>query len=97
MIPICGGIVILRSTWSNAPVAWTRRSWVGGAAGYHALSTALLRTGSDCRILREERGYHLVAPAERRPAVSTSGVNRLNGERARWWRNASDAEIACAD
>ena len=70
-------------------------SFVGWGGEDDALSTALVRTGSDCRILTAERGYHLWHERD--------GVQRYRHpdygptvERARWWRTASDPEISDA-
>jgi N-terminal domain of galactosyltransferase len=94
VIPICGGIVILRSD-AFERAGGMDETFAGWGGEDDALSTALVRTGSDCRILSAERAYHLW---HERDAVERYRHPRydLNAERARWWRNASDADIARA-
>jgi GT2 family glycosyltransferase len=94
VIPICGGIVILRSD-AFERAGGMDETFAGWGGEDDALSTALVRTGSDCRILRTEPGYHLWH--QRDPAERYGHERyRLNADRATWWTNASDADIALA-
>jgi glycosyltransferase involved in cell wall biosynthesis len=90
-VPICGGIAILRSD-AFERAGGMDETFEGWGGEDDALSTALVRTGSDCRILSAERGYHLWHP---RDAVQRYRHQRygVNAERAQWWRNASDPDV----
>lgn len=90
-IPICGGIVILRSD-AFERAGGMDETFLGWGGEDDALSTALLRTGSDCRILSAGRAYHLWHPRDALERYGHPDYDR-NAERARWWRDAPDAEI----
>jgi len=94
VIPICGGVVILRSD-AFERAGGMDETFAGWGGEDDALSTALVRTGSDCRILSAEPGYHLWHP---RDPMQRYGHPRYspNVQRAQWWRDASDVEVARA-
>ena len=90
-IPLCGGIVIIRSSAYEC-VGGMDETFHGWGGEDDALSLALARKGMRCGILEHEAAFHLAHP---RSVESRYGHANyaMNLERARWWRDASDAEI----
>lgn len=93
-IPLCGGIVVLRSEAYEA-VGGMDTSFVGWGGEDDALSIALIRSGLTCGIRADGVAFHLAHP---RPLASRYEHDRYtsNLARARWWHEASDEEIAAA-
>lgn len=90
-IPLCGGIVIIRSS-AYESVGGMDESFHGWGGEDDALSVALARKGVQCGILEHEAAFHLAHP---RSLESRYGHPHYakNLERARWWHEASDGEI----
>ena len=91
VIPICGGVVILRAD-AFERAGGMDETFVGWGGEDDALGTALVRTGSDCRILTAGHGYHLWHERDGFERYRHLHYAR-NVERARWWRSASDADV----
>ncbi len=90
-IPLCGGIVIIRSS-AYERVGGMDETFQGWGGEDDALSVALARKGMRCGILEHEAAFHLAHP---RSVESRYGHANyaMNLERARWWHEASDADI----
>jgi predicted glycosyltransferase involved in capsule biosynthesis len=94
VIPLCGGIVVVRAE-AFERAGGMDETFVGWGGEDDALSTALMRTGSDCRILRATPAYHLWHDRDPAQRYRHPDYER-NAARAQWWRTASDAEIELA-
>jgi len=93
-IPLCGGIVVLRSEAYEA-VGGMDTSFVGWGGEDDALSIALIRSGLMCGIRADGVAFHLAHPrtfASRYEHKDYAG----NLARARWWHEASDVEVTAA-
>lgn len=91
-IPLCGGIVVLTSSAFES-VGGMDENFEGWGGEDDALSAALGRARLQCGILEQGAAFHLAHP---RSMESRYGHAHYasNLERARWWYEASDEEIA---
>ena len=91
-IPLCGGIAVLKSS-AYESVGGMDETFEGWGGEDDALSVALIRAGLQCGILEQGAAFHLAHP---RSMESRYGHAHYAGnlERARWWHEASDDEIA---
>lgn len=94
VVPLCGGLVIVRAD-AYERAGGMDESFAGWGGEDDALSTALARTGSDCRILRDGRGFHLWHDRSDGSRYAHQGYER-NARRAAWWLEAEDADLARA-
>lgn len=93
-IPLCGGLVILRSQAYTA-VGGMDPAFRGWGGEDDALSVALARSGHQCGILGAAAAFHLSHP---RTMESRYGHPDYAGNlaRARWWHEAPIEEIEAA-
>ena len=91
-IPLCGGIVVLASS-AYESVGGMDESFEGWGGEDDALSAALGRAGLKCGILEVGAAFHLAHPRSMESRYGHAHYAR-NLERARWWHEASDNEIA---
>ena len=91
-IPLCGGIVVLSSS-AYESVGGMDESFEGWGGEDDALSAALGRAGVACGILESGPAFHLAHPRSMESRYGHAHYAR-NLERARWWYEASDDEIA---
>lgn len=93
-IPLCGGIVLLRRT-AYASVGGMDETFEGWGGEDDALSVALIRSGLTTAINTRTPAFHLAHP---RSLESRYGHAHYaeNLARARWWHEASDADLAAA-
>lgn len=91
-IPLCGGIAVLKSSAFESVGGMDER-FEGWGGEDDALSVALTRAGLQCGILEQGAAFHLAHP---RSVESRYGHAHYAGnlERARWWYEASEEEIA---
>lgn len=93
-IPLCGGIVVLRSEAYEA-VGGMDPSFVGWGGEDDALSIALIRSGRTCGIRADGVAFHLAHPRTMASRYEHEHY-ASNLARARWWHEASDEEITAA-
>lgn len=93
-IPLCGGLVILRSS-AYESVGGMDPTFQGWGGEDDALSAALIRTGLRCGINTSAPAFHLSHP---RSVESRYGHEhyRDNLARAAWWHEAPDQELTNA-
>jgi hypothetical protein len=93
-IPLCGGIVILRRT-AYASVGGMDETFEGWGGEDDALSVALIRSGLTTAINTSTPAFHL---AHSRSLEERYGHAHYaeNLAKARWWHEASDADLAAA-
>lgn len=93
-IPLCGGLVIMRSQAYEA-VGGMDEGFIGWGGEDDALSVALARREFRCGILDSAAAFHLAHP---RTVESRYGHEHYdaNRERARWWHEASVEELTSA-
>lgn len=93
-IPLCGGLVILRSMAYEA-VGGMDETFEGWGGEDDALSAALLRSGLQCGIHDSHPAYHLAHPRTPESRYGHEYYAR-NRDRARWWHEADEGELAGA-
>jgi GT2 family glycosyltransferase len=87
-IPFCGGIVLMHASTFESVGGMDDR-FVGWGGEDDALSAALVRTGTPCRILRSQVALHL---EHSRDSMTRYGHAHYSANRARaaWWWHAPE-------
>ncbi len=93
-IPLAGGILVIDRE-AYLAVGGMDESFRGWGGEDDAFSHALIRSGVDSRILRDEVAFHLWHAREADDRYEHPHY-AANAERARWWADCSDAEFAHA-
>lgn len=91
-IPLCGGLVILRASAYEA-VGGMDEAFEGWGGEDDALSAALLRSGLRCGVHDGHPAYHLAHPRTPEGRYGHEHYVR-NRDRARWWHDAGETELA---
>lgn len=93
-IPLCGGMVVMRtSTYER--VGGMDESFEGWGGEDDAFSAAAARSGVRRAILEQQVAFHLAHPRSTESRYLHPHYPR-NLARARWWHEASDAQVAGA-
>jgi GT2 family glycosyltransferase len=90
-IPLCGGLVIMRSA-AYESVGGMDPVFEGWGGEDDALSAALVRRGLRCGILRTPTAFHLAHPRSVESRYRHPHYAR-NRSRAIWWHESSDVEV----
>lgn len=91
-IPLCGGIVVLPTEryWAAGGMD---ESFVGWGGEDDAFSSALVRTGSTIRVLRNETAFHLWHERSAKTRYAHPRY-QANAARAAWWGSISDDDLS---